>query len=253
MNDGLLAFDWTLPRGVHAAFTTRAGGASIAPWDSFNLGVHVGDDPSKVAANRSRLARLLALPAEPSWLNQVHGTEVVDLDARLTGRVSATADASIATLPGRVCVVMVADCLPVLFASRDGKHIAAAHAGWRGMVAGVLERTVDALGVAPSELSAWLGPAISQRYFEVGEEVREAFVRVEAGAAACFSANERGRWQADLVGLARRRLAAAGVATVSGGAWCTYADREQFYSYRRDGKGGRMAALIWRTDPSDFP
>ena len=148
---------------------------------------------------------------------------------------------------------MVADCLPVLFASRDGKRIAAAHAGWRGMVAGVLERTVAALGVAPSELSAWLGPAISQRHFEVGEEVREAFIGVEAGAADCFSANVRGRWQADLVGLARRRLAAAGVATVSGGEWCTYADREQFYSYRRDGNGGRMAALIWRTDPSDLP
>ena len=135
-------------------------------------------------------AQLLELPAEPSWLNQVHGTEVVDLDARLTGRVSATADASIATLPGRVCVVMVADCLPVLFASRDGQRIAAAHAGWRGLAAGVLERTVAALGVAPAELSAWLGPAISQQHFEVGEEVRAAFVGADAGAAACFSAND---------------------------------------------------------------
>jgi polyphenol oxidase len=246
MNPGLLAFDWKLPRGVHAAFTTRAGGASIAPWDSFNLGVHVGDDATNVATNRSRLTQLLALPADPSWLNQVHGTEVIDLDTRSTGNAPATADASIATLPGRVCAVMVADCLPVLFASRDGKRIAAAHAGWRGMVAGVLERTVAALGVAPSELSAWLGPAISQRHFEVGEEVRQAFIGTDAGAAACFSPNERGRWQADLVGLARRRLAALGVGSISGGAWCTYADREQFYSYRRDGKGGRMAALIWR-------
>jgi purine-nucleoside/S-methyl-5'-thioadenosine phosphorylase / adenosine deaminase len=245
-SDGLLAFDWTLPRGVRAAFTTRAGGASIAPWDSFNLGVHVGDDPSMVAANRSRLAQLLELPAEPSWLNQVHGSEVLDLDTRPTGNAPATADASIATLPGRVCVVMVADCLPVLFASRDGRHIGAAHAGWRGMMAGVLERTVAALGVTPSELSAWLGPAISQRHFEVGEEVRSAFLGADAGAAGFFSANERGRWQADLVGLARRRLAALGVGVISGGAWCTYEDRERFYSYRRDGKGGRMAALIWR-------
>ncbi len=245
-SDGLLAFDWTLPRGVRAAFTTRAGGASIAPWDSFNLGVHVGDDPSTVAANRSRLAQLLELPAEPSWLNQVHGSEVLDLDTRSTGNAPVTADASIATLPGRVCVVMVADCLPVLFASRNGQHIGAAHAGWRGMMAGVLERTVAALGVAPSELSAWLGPAISQRHFEVGEEVRSAFLGADAGAAAFFSANERGRWQADLVGLARRRLAALGVGAISGGTWCTYEDRERFYSYRRDGKGGRMAALIWR-------
>ncbi len=246
MSDGLLPFEWPLPRGVRAAFTTRAGGASRAPWDSFNLGVHVGDDPAAVAANRARLAQQLGLPAEPSWLNQVHGTEVVDLDARLTGRVSATADASIATLPGRVCVVMVADCLPVLFASRDGKHIAAAHAGWRGLAAGVLERTVAALRVAPAELSAWLGPAISQQHFEVGEEVRAAFLRADAGAAACFSANDRGRCQADLVGLARRRLAALGVGAISGGAWCTFADRVQFYSHRRDGKGGRMAALIWK-------
>lgn len=246
MSPGLLAFDWKLPRGVHAAFTTRAGGMSLAPWDSFNLGVHVGDDATTVAANRSRLKQLLALPAEPSWLNQVHGTEVIDLDARLAGNVPATADASIATLPGRVCAVLVADCLPVLFASRDGKHIAAAHAGWRGLVAGVLERTVAALGAAPSELSAWLGPAISKRHFEVGEEVHEAFVGTDAGAAACFSTNERGRWQADLVGLAHRRLAALGVGVISGGTWCTYADREQFYSFRRDGKGGRMAALIWR-------
>jgi polyphenol oxidase len=231
---------------VRAAFTTRAGGASLPPWDTFNLGVHVGDDPAAVAANRARLAQLLQLPAEPSWLNQVHGTEVVDLDARLTGRVSATADASIATLPGRICVVMVADCLPVLLASRDGGHIAAAHAGWRSLAAGVLERTVAALGVAPAELSAWLGPAISQPHFEVGEEVRAAFLRADAGAAACFSANARGRWQADLAALARRRLAALGVGTISGGAWCTFADRAQFYSHRRDGRGGRMAALIWR-------
>jgi len=244
VSEGLLPFDWTVPRGVRAAFTTRAGGASLAPWDSFNLGVHVGDDPAAVAANRARLAQLLRLPAEPTWLNQVHGTEVVDLDAYSTANPPPNADASLTTLPARVCVVMVADCLPVLFASGDGEHIAAAHAGWRGLVAGVLERTVAALGVEPSKLSAWLGPAISQAHFEVGEEVRAAF----AGAAddACFRANTRGRWQADLAGLARRRLATLGVGTISGGAWCTFADREQFFSHRRDGKGGRMAALIWK-------
>ena len=252
MSDGLLSFDWKVPRGVRAAFTTRVGGASISPWDCFNLGAHVGDDPSAVAANRSRLAELLELSEEPSWLNQVHGTGVVDLDARSTGNVPATADASIATVAGRVCVVMVADCLPVLFASRDGNRIAAAHAGWRGMVAGVVERTVASLGVAPSELLAWLGPAISQRHFEVGDEVRAAFVGVDQGAGRYFVPNERGRWQADLVGLARRRLAAIGVTDVSGGEWCTFADRERFFSHRRDGKGGRMAALIWRTGSSDL-
>jgi polyphenol oxidase len=247
VSDGLLSFDWNLPRGVRAAFTTRAGGASIPPWNSFNLGTHVGDEPSAVAANRSRLAGLLELSEEPAWLNQVHGTEVVDLDARPKGNVPATADASIATLPGRICVVMVADCLPVLFASRDGKRVAAAHAGWRGLVAGVLERTVSAMGIVPSELSAWLGPAISQPHFEVGDEVRDAFVAVDRGAGERFVPNERGRWQADLVGLAGRRLSAIGIKDVSGGEWCTFADRERFYSYRRDGKGGRMAALIWRT------
>jgi YfiH family protein len=141
---------------------------------------------------------------------------------------------------------MVADCLPVLFASRDGRRVAAAHAGWRGLAAGVLERTVADLGVPGGELSAWLGPAISQQNFEVGGEVREAFVAADPGAASAFATNARGRWQADLVGLARRRLAALGVDEVSGGHWCTFADSEQFFSHRRDGQGGRMAALIWR-------
>jgi YfiH family protein len=247
VSDGLLSFDWALPAGVRAACTTRSGGASLAPWDSFNLGVHVGDDPAAVAANRARLSRLLGLPAEPVWLNQVHGNAVADLDALATGSEPVSADAAVATLPARVCVIMVADCLPVLFASRDGEHIGAAHAGWRGLAAGVLERTVRALGVAPAELSAWLGPAISQRHFEVGEEVRAAFVGGDAGAAAYFKTNERGRWQADLIGLARRRLAVLGVGSISGGEWCTFADREQFFSHRRDNKGGRMAALIWKT------
>jgi YfiH family protein len=247
----MLSFEWDLPRGVRAAFTTRAGGASRAPWDSFNLGAHVGDAPAAVGANRNWLKQLLDLPAEPAWLNQVHGTEVVDLDSPPESGAPATADASIASVSGRVCVIMVADCLPVLFASRDGARIGAAHAGWRGLAAGVLERTVAALAVPPAQLTAWLGPAISQRHFEVGEEVRAAFVATDSGAAACFVTNERGRWQADLVGLARRRLAALGVTATCGGSWCTYTDRERFFSHRRDsresGGGGRMAALIWKT------
>ncbi|MEO8018557.1 MAG: peptidoglycan editing factor PgeF [Pseudomonadota bacterium] len=241
----LLPFDWRLPGGVHAAFSTRAGGASAAPWNSFNLAAHVGDAPANVAVNRATLKSALALPAEPSWLNQVHGVAVSDLDAPPT-MSPQTADAAVATVPGRVCVVMVADCLPVLIASRDGKRIAAAHAGWRGLAAGVLERTVAALDVPGAELTAWLGPAISRQHFEVGEDVRAAFVTGDGGAAAAFEPNSRGRWQADLVALARRRLAALGVSDVSGGQWCTFADRDRFYSHRRDGQGGRMAALIWR-------
>ena len=242
----LLEFTWPLPRGVRAAFTTRLGGVSVAPWDSLNLGVHVGDDPVAVAANRARLRALLALPAEPTWLSQVHGKDVFDLDRPHPNEVPV-ADAAIACAPGGVCVIMVADCLPVLFASRDGQRIAAAHAGWRGLAAGVLENTVAALELPPSALTAWLGPAISQPNFEVGDEVRAAFVDGDAGAAIHFDRNPRGRWQADLAGLARRRLAALGLADVHGGHWCTVADRERFFSHRRDGRGGRMAALIWRT------
>ncbi len=246
----LLRFDWPLPSGLRAAFTTRTGGVSAAPWDSFNVAAHVGDEPADVAANRVRLKEQLALPAEPCWLNQVHGVKVCNLDSAAMD-TAVTADASVTSVPGRVCVVMVADCLPVLFASRDGQKVAAAHAGWRGLAAGVLEQTVAALGVPGGELSAWLGPAISAENFEVGEEVRAAFVDADPGAAAAFVPNARGRWQADLAGLARRRLARLGVTDVNGGQWCTFGDRERFFSHRRDGhlhagQGGRMAALIWR-------
>ena len=249
-SDSLLPFDWRLPPGVHAAFTTRVGGVSVAPWDSFNVAAHVGDAPASVAANRARLKELLTLPAEPRWLNQVHGVTVSNLDAPATID-PVTADAAIASAPGQVCVVMVADCLPVLFVSRDGQRVAAAHAGWRGLSAGVLEQTVAALAVPGRELSAWLGPAISKENFEVGEEVRAALVDADQSAAAAFAPNAHGRWQADLAGLTRRRLAAMGVTDVSGGEWCTFADRERFFSHRRDGhlhagNGGRMAALIWR-------
>jgi polyphenol oxidase len=245
----LLSVDWRLPPGVHAAFTTRQGGVSAPPWDSFNLATHVGDVPAHVNANRANLEAMLSLPAQPVWLNQVHGIAVADLH---TANAPVTADAAVASEPGRVCAVMVADCLPVLFASRDGAHIGAAHAGWRGLVTGVLERTVAAMDVAGHELTAWLGPAISARHFEVGEEVRDAFVAADPAAASEFVANSRGRWQADLAGLARRRLAAVGVTDVNGGEWCTFADRERFFSHRRDGhlhggRCGRMAALIWRT------
>ena len=243
---GLLEFEWRLPPGVRAAFTTRRGGVSAAPWDSFNLGVHVNDAPEAVAANRARLKSLLSLPSEPAWLSQVHGVDVVDLDEAGDLLGPPSADAAIAHDRGRVCTIMVADCLPVLFASRDGSRIGAAHAGWRGLAAGVLEKTVAALGVPGSQIAAWLGPAISREHFEVGDDVRDAFVSGDAGAATAFVKNERGKWQADLVALAKRRLAAVGVTDVSGGEWCTFAERERFFSHRRDGKGGRMAALIWR-------
>ena len=244
-SDSLLEFEWALPTGVRAAFTTRLGGVSQAPWDSFNVATHVGDDSAHVAANRAKLRELLALNAEPAWLDQVHGIAVSDLDAGISS-APVTADASVTSRPGPACVVMVADCLPVLFTSRDGSCVGAAHAGWRGLASGVLERTVSALRVPARELRAWLGPCISCEHFEVGDEVREEFVKQDAAASAHFDRNARGRWQADLVGLARRRLESLGIADLAGGKWCTFADRERFYSHRRDGKGGRLAALIWR-------
>lgn len=245
MSESLLDMNWELPRGVRAACTTRLGGVSQGPWDSFNLATHVGDDLAHVAANRARLRELLKLDVEPTWLNQVHGTAVKNLDGAPFSPTPFTADAAIASRAGAACVVMVADCLPVLFCSRDGQSIGAAHAGWRGLAEGVLERTVAALSVPAGELRAWLGPAISQEHFEVGSEVREEFLKADRAASSRFRMNARGRWQADLAGLARLRLASLGVTNVSGGTWCTYADRDRFFSHRRDGKGGRIAALIW--------
>jgi YfiH family protein len=228
---------------VRAAFTLRSGGASAAPFDSLNLGAHVGDSPAAVAENRRRVCQVLNLPAEPAWLEQVHGTRVADLD--VCGEPETPADAVLTRKPGRVCAVQVADCMPVLFAARDASAVAVAHAGWRGLAAGVLEATVARLGVAAGGLIAWLGPAISGRHFEVGGEVRAAFLGADGGASAAFTQNARGRWQCDLAALARRRLAALGVTEVSGGAWCTYAEPARFFSFRRDGRCGRMAALIW--------
>ena len=239
----VLVPEWPAPRGVRAAFTLRGGGVSAAPYDSLNLGAHVGDDPAAVVENRRRVCAWLELPAEPAWLEQVHGTRVADLDA--AGEARAPADAVLTRRAGRVCVVQVADCLPVFFAARDASVVGVAHAGWRGLAAGVLEATVARLDCARGKLIAWLGPAISVRHFEVGGEVRTAFLNEDPGAACAFLPNERGRWQCDLAALARRRLAALGVTEASGGAWCTYADPARFFSFRRDGRCGRMAALIW--------
>lgn len=234
--------DWPAPAQVRAAFTLRAGGVSSPPFDSLNVGRHVGDRPEAVDENRRRICRHLGLPGEPAWLEQVHGKAVADLDS---GVGVARADAAITRVAGRVCVVQVADCLPVLFAARSGSAVAAAHCGWRGLVSGVLEATVRALGVRPGELYAWLGPAIGPGAFEVDEEVRTALLAQDARAADAFAGNSRGRWQCDLFALARQRLAALGVTAVFGGGVCTLSDPQRFFSYRRDGRCGRMAALIW--------
>jgi YfiH family protein len=240
----ILTPGWGAPGAVRAAFTLRVGGVSAAPFDSLNLGAHVGDAAAAVTENRRRVRARLELPAEPVWLEQVHGTHVADLDA-VADAARSPADAVMTRARGRVCVVQVADCMPVLLAARDASVVAVAHAGWRGLAAGVLEATVTRLRAAPQQLLAWLGPAISARHFEVGGEVREAFLARDPGAGGAFELNARGRWQCDLATLARRRLTALGVAEVSGGLWCTYADPARFFSFRRDGRCGRMAALIW--------
>jgi YfiH family protein len=253
----ILTPEWPAPPQVRAAFTLRSGGVSAAPFDSLNLGAHVGDEAAAVAENRRRVRARLSLPEEPAWLEQVHGAEVVDLDAAApvvgpTRHAPAAgipaADAAVSRRAGRVCVVQVADCLPVLLAARDGSAVAAAHAGWRGLAAGVLEATVKRLAADPRDLLAWLGPGIGAAHFEVGAEVRQAFLAPDAGAADAFAANKRGRWQCDLAGLARRRLATLGIGAVFGGRSCTYSDASRFFSYRRDGRCGRMAALIWREE-----
>ncbi|MFI8744890.1 peptidoglycan editing factor PgeF [Pseudomonas sp. NPDC077186] len=231
--------DWPAPARVRACVTTRSGGVSAAPFDSLNLGEHVDDDPAAVAKNRQRL--LSQLGCQPAWLRQVHGIEVVAADP---ARV-AEADASWSSTPGIACSAMTADCLPALFCDRAGTRVAAAHAGWRGLAGGVLEATVQALGVAPEELLVWLGPAIGPAAFEVGAEVREVFLRQHGEADAAFvpGANA-GKYLADIYQLARIRLAAIGVTAVSGGGLCTYSD-PRFYSYRRSPRTGRFASLIW--------
>lgn len=238
----LIVPDWPAPSNVRALVTTRGGGVSAGPYDSFNLGTHVGDRPEAVAENRARLRRLL--PAEPVWLDQVHGTTVLEAD-RASGL--ARADASLARTPGVVCSVMTADCLPVLFCDDTGSVVAAAHAGWRGLAAGVLEATVARMAVAPECVLAWLGPAIGPTAFEVGAEVREAFVTGDPGAAEAFVCHPQpDKWLADLFVLARRRLVRAGVSRVYGGGLCTVSDEARFYSYRRDGVTGRFASMVWR-------
>jgi len=242
--DSFLIPDWPAPPTVRALVTTRCGGVSKPPYDEFNLGLHVDDDPVAVAANRARLRRYV--PAEPFWLEQVHGIDVVQ--AGEGGGAPVRADASVARRANKVCVVMTADCLPVLFCNDEGSVVAAAHAGWRGLVAGVLEATLAAMAVAPGRVMAWLGPAIGPNAFEVGDEVRAAFLASDPGAQAAFVTHGgEGKWLADIFTLARRRLIRAGMAQnhLYGGGLCTVSEENRFYSYRREAVTGRFASLIW--------
>ena len=239
----LIQPDWPAPTSVAACVTTRRGGYSSSPYDSLNLGDHVGDDQECVQRNRERLSKIMGLPSEPKWLNQVHGIKVLNAAQIQPG---AEADASYSREPGMVCAIMTADCLPVFFSDDKGREVAVAHAGWRGLVSGVLEATVDAMSTSPAQIMAWLGPAIGPEQFEVGDEVRAAFNKENPAATQAFKPSPKGRWLADIYALARLRLELAGVKNISGGNLCTFSDDRKFYSYRRDGQqSGRMASLIW--------
>lgn len=250
MIPSLITPDWPAPPNVRALQTTRDGGVSVGAYASLNLGDHVGDDPVAVARNRALLRA--ALPAEPLWLKQVHGNVVSDAD-RAVGVPDA--DAALARQPGKVCAVMTADCLPLLLCDEAGTVVAAAHAGWRGLAGGVVEATVKAMNVTPERLLVWLGPAIGPAAFEVGDEVRQAFMAHDPEAEKAFApssglstqdlALRTNKWLADIYLLARQRLALLGVERVYGGGLCTFTDAERFYSYRRDHATGRMASLIW--------
>ncbi|WP_332671591.1 peptidoglycan editing factor PgeF [Aromatoleum sp.] len=236
--------DWPAPANVKALVTTRNGGVSVGPYASLNLGLHVGDAPDAVTRNRALLRA--RLPAEPLWLDQVHGTAVADADEN-TGPVRA--DASIATRPRVVCAVMTADCLPVLFCNEGGTVAAATHAGWRGLAAGVLDATLARMGERPENVLAWLGPAIGPRAFEVGDDVRNCFVAADPLAAAAFRpAGAAGKWMGDLFMLARLRLRKLGIERIYGGEICTYFSPDHFFSYRRDGTTGRFASVVWLSE-----
>ena len=239
--DNWIEADWPAPAGIHAGTTLRHGGSSQLPYHSFNLATHVGDDAQYVIANRTRLVEMLGLAQQPVWLNQQHSTQVIKADQTYK---QAIADASYTKKNNVVCAVLTADCLPILLCDEAGDQIAAIHAGWRGLLNGIIENTVSTFN--NKHLMAWLGPAISQQAFEVGEEVRSAFINHKESAELAFIGNGVGKWRADLYQLAMQRLNSIGVSSIYGGGQCTYSEQDRFYSYRRTPQTGRIATLIWK-------
>lgn len=242
MAESFISVNWPAPDSVRAIITTRNGGQSLTPYASFNLAEHVGDNPISVQKNRQALVRSAQLPAEPLWLRQTHSTRVIDASQ---WQADVEADAIICDAPNQVCVVMTADCLPILITDKSGSQIAAVHAGWRGLLDGIIENTLAKFNAPASELMAWLGAAIGPEAFEVGPEVKEAFVAIDSRAESAFVPSHSDRFLADIYQLARQRLSAQGVSAIYGGDYCTYTEKERFFSYRRDGITGRMATLIW--------
>lgn len=243
--------EWPVPASVRAFTTLRHGlGVSQPPFDDLNLGLRAGDEAAAVLRNRALLVESAGLPSAPWWLRQVHGVQVCRFDhafVDLPGEDEPEADASVTSIPGTVLAILTADCLPVLFCADDGSEVGAAHAGWRGLVAGALENTVAAMNTSPGHLHAWLGPAAGPRHYEVGEEVYDAFVSRDWAAGEAFVTTRPHHWRVDLYALARRRLAAAGLdpQRIHGGGLCTISEPQRFFSHRRDQRGGRMASLIW--------
>lgn len=240
---------WPAPSNVHAVVTTRLGGLSLPPYDGLNLAFHVGDHAATVVENRRKLLTALneiSPCGPPQWLQQIHGTDVVDAfsEPKLRAQTVPEADAVTTTHRGLPCVVMTADCLPVFFSDRNGNRVAVAHAGWRGLCHGILENTL-ARFTNPAEVMCWLGPAIGANAFEVGAEVRDAFMKADKSAASAFVAKANGKYHADIYELARQRLVKAGIGMISGGEMCTVSDSTRFYSYRREQTTGRMASIIW--------
>ncbi|VAX09345.1 FIG00003370: Multicopper polyphenol oxidase [hydrothermal vent metagenome] len=236
--DHWLIPDWPAPANIHGATSLRHGGVSLPPYDSLNLGKHVGDDPAAVTENRRRLQ----LPSEPIWLTQTHGTHIIDAARHKADQ--AEADGSTTTQAGVICAVLTADCLPVLICNSQGTQVAAIHAGWRGLAAGILEAAIKKFSVNNKELLIWLGPAIGPAAYEVGDEVRDIFLSHDASAKSAFLARQ-GKWQMNIYPLARQRLQALGITAIYGGQYCSYTKADRFFSYRRDGISGRMASLIW--------
>lgn len=233
---------WPAPPSIKAAVTTRQGGVSSAPYESFNLGDHVGDKPDSVALNRQRLSEYLKLPSAPLWLNQVHGSVVCQADRTTSPR---TADAITTRTPHKVCAILTADCLPILLCSTQGNEIAAIHAGWRGLVQGVIQKTLSGMHTMPEEIIAWLGPAIGSRAYEIDRPVFDRFIQLKSQFEDCFIPTRTDHWQMDIYAIARFLLRQQGVTQIHGGEHCTYSEDKLFFSHRREGITGRMASLIW--------
>lgn len=233
--------EWEAPAWIRAGVTTRKGGFSKTPFDELNLATHVGDDASRVSKNRQHLRSLLNLQSEPVWLNQVHGNRIINADAI----ESLDADGSFTDTPGTVCTIMTADCVPVLFCNRDGTRVAAVHIGWKGFCAGILDNAIKVFAQDLPGTHVWIGPHISRRNYEVGDDVRDACQARDSSLTRAFGPNSRGRWQADLEQMIRHELEKQGVRDITSSGHCTFADSGHFYSYRRDGQTGRFASLIW--------